>query len=82
MCLATLVFRVAWGREMACALTVLRLIAGTFGKTPPGELARFVFLQLPRRWRHPYGPATEDEFMRMVSAGIDFYRSVRYVLMH
>lgn len=72
--------RVLLGKEVTLALTVLRLIAGAIQDTAPGELTRFVYQRLPQRWKSPVGPASESEFLDMISRGVDFYRSVRRVV--
>lgn len=72
--------RVLLGNEISLALTVLRLIAKSFGKTAPSDLSGFVFQQLPKHWKSPKGPITEAEFVQMIASGIDFYRSVRRVV--
>ncbi len=69
--------RLRFSRDMLLALTVLGLISDQFGKVSPDSLSRIVFQQLPAQWQDPQGPATEGEFLLMVSRGIDFYRSVR-----
>lgn len=72
--------RILLGNEISLALTVLQLIARSMGKTSPNDLSSFVFQQLPKRWKDPSGPATEMEFLQMISSGVEFYRSVRRVV--
>jgi hypothetical protein len=72
--------QILFGKEVALALTVLKLIARAIGVAAPGELSNTVYKQLPKRWKALQGTATQDEFKTMISRGVDFYRAVRYVV--
>lgn len=68
------------GREAALALMLLRLIAeATDARQQSGGkgLAISIYRRLPASWRAPLGPATQDEFVRAVSDGEAFWKSLR-----
>lgn len=72
-----LIARVSLGRELATALTLLRLLLEAIEKRNTRNVALFVFKQLPEGWKHPKGPATEAEFTDTIAAGETFLRKVR-----
>lgn len=68
------------GKELGLAVTLLSLIASSFGKFPTEELGRIVYMQLPVRFKEPLGTVSEAEFTRLIMCGIDFYRALRTAL--
>lgn len=68
------------GKELALALTLLRMIANAIETKQVTDISRFVYKNLPANWRQPHGPATESEFVDMVQAGQLFLTKIQAVL--
>lgn len=74
MALAT---RVTLGKEMALAVVLLQLITEAIRKKDIKNVAIFVYRKLPAAWRHPKGPATEEEFVALIESGEVFMRNLQ-----
>ncbi len=68
------------GKELGLSLLLLRIIRQALNNPKIGDVARFVFAQLPANWRTPQGPVTETEFVDMVVAGQAFLSKVQALL--
>lgn len=68
------------GKELGLSLLLLRIIRQGLNNPNMGDVARFVYGQLPANWRNPKGPTTETEFVDMVVAGQTFLNKVQRVL--
>lgn len=73
--------KVLLGDELVLAQAILGVISQSFGNVPPKELRRSVLQQLPIHWKAQLQTSSESDAIGMVQSGIDFYRSVRRVLM-
>ncbi len=69
--------RISFGKELAMALMILKLISDALRDKNPKNVAVFVFRKLPAQWRHPEGPATEKEFVDLVDAGQLFLKRIQ-----
>ncbi len=72
--------KLTFGKPMADALLMLRLIAEAVNNNKVANVARFVFGKLPAEWRHPEGPATEAEFVELIEAGRGFLEKLQATL--
>jgi hypothetical protein len=68
------------GKELGLSLTLLRCIGRALSNPRIGDVARFVYAQLPANWRSPLGPVSEPEFVDLVLAGQSFLSKVRAAL--
>jgi hypothetical protein len=78
--LSHLVAQFVLGQELGLCLALLRIIAQALGNPKIGDVARFVYAQLPARLRSPLGPVSEPEFVDLVLAGQSFLSKVRAAL--
>ncbi len=65
------------GKELTLALQILNLLSPLAGRFNGLELARLVYSRLPRDWKFPEGPATEDEFLDAIQSGQLFLGKIK-----
>ncbi len=71
--------RISFGPVIGNAVMVLQLIMDAVQNKESRSLARYVYAQLPKRWKEPEGPATEQEFLSMIKAGEKFMTTLHQV---
>ena len=68
------------GKELGLSLTLLHIIRQALNNPQIGDVARFVYAQLPAKWRKPLGPVSEAAFVDMILAGQAFLSKVQAAL--
>ena len=74
-----LIARLSFGPTVGNALMVLQLILDAVQNKESRGLSRYVYQQLPKHWKEPEGPATEQEFLSMIKAGEKFIKTLHQV---
>jgi hypothetical protein len=71
--------KIALGKELALALTLLRCVNEAVQQRQENDLARFALRQMPAAWRNSKGPVSEAEFVDLLQAGQLFLSKIQTV---
>lgn len=72
--------KLALGKEISAAWMLLQLIREARTEHSLENVSRYVYSNLPERWKSPDGPSTEAEFIELIQSGQTFLNNVQAVL--
>lgn len=68
--------RITMGKHLSIAITMLKMISDAIKNRDTKNVSKLVYEKLPKRWKHPEGPATEKEFINSIDSGEKFLKNL------